>query len=191
VAWTSKSNRSQLVQIRKARQQCRAFCVLVMDGAELHCNEIEDGADGTGLLCQNGLRSASGHRRGGNRPSAAGCCCLGDTKRVTSRAADIAPTIARLQAGGATTLPSQLHSTASASRRRAAATGREASSAAHRGDRGCLGAWPALIQGVAGVGTGSILRISKNDKAPPYSAQLRGQTLTPHSSARSSASRNH
>jgi hypothetical protein len=44
--------------------------------------------------------------------------------------------------------------------------------------------------GVPGVGIGPILRIVENDKAPPCSAQLREQTLIPHSYARSSVSRN-
>ena len=35
--------------------------------------------------------------------------------------------------------------------------------------------------GVAGVGEGPILRSGENDKAPPCTAQLIDQTLTPHS----------
>jgi hypothetical protein len=70
-----------------------------------YCNgDRQDGADGTGLLCRNGLRGASAHRRGGNRRRPLAAAASAIQKRVTSRAADIAPTIARLQAGGATTL---------------------------------------------------------------------------------------
>jgi hypothetical protein len=65
--------------------------------------EIEDGAGGgTGLLCRNGLRGASAHRRGGNRRRPLAAAASAIQKRVTSRAADIAPTIARLQAGATT-----------------------------------------------------------------------------------------
>ena len=70
-----------------------------------YCNgDRQDGADGTGGYYGGmgfGVPAGIGVAATGHRPLAAASAIQ---KRVTSRAADIAPTIARLQAGGATTL---------------------------------------------------------------------------------------
>jgi hypothetical protein len=81
--------------------------------------------------------------------------CRGRPRR--SRVADIAPTIARLQAGRRYDFAWPRSCTQRPRRHNGAPrrVGRDAGSAAPRGDRGCLGAEPALIQGGGGGGYGA------------------------------------